>query len=101
MSTERARAALNHLDPSCERGIWIRIGMAAKSASLSFEDFHNWSKNGGNYSGEKDCRSVWKSFKECGPIKAGTLFSIARENGWDEPQKELCSNLVYRGKLTN
>lgn len=80
--TFNALSALNCLDPSCSREEWVKIGMAAKSAGLSFDDFHNWSKNGGNYSGENDCKIVWKSFKETGGITAGTLFALARTHGW-------------------
>lgn len=52
---ERALSALNFIDGGCPRGEWIIIGMAAKSAGLSFKDFHSWSKDAANYSGEKDC----------------------------------------------
>lgn len=82
--TSRALSALNHIDPSCPRDEWVRIGMAAKAAGLSFEDFHNWSKQGLNYKDEKDCRAVWNSFDEPGGIGAGTLFYIASEKGWKE-----------------
>lgn len=85
-STSKALSALNYLDASCSREDWIKIGMAVKSASLSFDDFHNWSKNGGNYSGENDCKIVWKSFKETGGITAATLFSLARAHGWRDEE---------------
>lgn len=81
INLQNAVAALNHLDPSCDRERWVRIGMAAKAAGLQFEDFLNWSKDGENYLNEKDCRSAWKSFKD-GAIKGATLFHLAKENGW-------------------
>lgn len=52
--TEIARSALSNLNPACPREDWIRIGMAAKAAGLSFEDFHDWSKNAENYHGIND-----------------------------------------------
>jgi hypothetical protein len=79
---ERARSALNALDSGCPREKWIRIGMAAKSAGLNFDDFHDWSKPAGNYKCEKDCRTVWESFKETGSITVATLVHMAKENGW-------------------
>ncbi|MEO8401061.1 MAG: AAA family ATPase [Gammaproteobacteria bacterium] len=79
---ERARSALKHLESGCCREEWVRIGMAVKSAKLSFNDFHEWSKNGVNYKGEKDCKSVWCSFKEAGDITQATLFDYAKKNGW-------------------
>jgi putative DNA primase/helicase len=79
---ERARSALNALDSGCSREKWIRIGMAAKSAGLNFDDFHDWSKPAGNYKCEKDCRTVWESLKETGSVTVATLFHMAKENGW-------------------
>ncbi|WP_298622618.1 AAA family ATPase [uncultured Legionella sp.] len=79
---ERARSALATIDPGCSREKWIQIGMAAKAARLSFEDFHNWSKNGSNYLHEKDCLTAWESFDKSGRITEATLFHIAKENGW-------------------
>lgn len=84
---ERARSALNHLDSSCDREAWVRIGMGAKSAGLEFEDFHSWSKLGDNYLSENDCKAVWKSFDDSGGITAATLFSAAYEKGWLDPAK--------------
>jgi putative DNA primase/helicase len=80
---EKARSALNSLDPSCSRDEWVCIGMAVKAAGLPFEDFHTWSKEAiNNYSGEKDCLNAWKSFSESGGITAATLFHKAIEKGW-------------------
>lgn len=92
----RARSALNHLDSSCPREEWIRIGMAAKSAGLSFEDFHNWSKSGANYGGERDCKNAWKSFNESGAITAATLFGLSIDNGWqDINDKKISENVKH------
>jgi putative DNA primase/helicase len=79
---EEARSALNFLSAECSREEWIQLGMAIKSAGLSFDDFHEWSKHASNYGGEKDCRTVWKSFNESGGITKATLFSFAHDKGW-------------------
>ncbi len=81
---ERAADALNYLDAGCARDEWVRAGMAAKSAGLDFEDFHNWSATAGNYTNENECRTVWKSFKESGGVTPATLFGMAREQGWKD-----------------
>lgn len=86
---QRAASALYHLDPSCPREEWVRIGMAAKSAGLTFDDFHNWSASAGNYKGENECRIVWKSFSESGSVTEGTLYSQAYLNGWQDTGKRL------------
>lgn len=82
---DRAREALQAIDAGCERETWVRVGMAAQAAGLDFEDFDRWSAGGSNYGGERDTRSVWKSFKPGGGISAATLFAMAREAGWSEP----------------
>ena len=61
--------------------------MAAKSAGLDFDDFHNWSASAGNYKNENECRTVWKSFKETGGVTPATLFHLAREQGWSDEKR--------------
>lgn len=84
---ERAADALNQLDAGCARDEWVRAGMAAKSAGLSFDDFHNWSASAGNYTGEKECRTAWKSFDESGAVTSATLYVMAFAQGWKDPSK--------------
>lgn len=79
---ERARSALSALDSGCSHDEWIQIGMAAKAAGLSFDDFHTWSKNAANYLGEKECFAAWKSFDKTGGVTEATLFFKAIEAGW-------------------
>jgi putative DNA primase/helicase len=86
---QRAAAALFHLDPSCPREEWVKAGMAAKAAGLSFDEFHEWSASAGNYAGERDCRAVWQSFRESGPVTANSLFAMAYAQGWRDQQKGL------------
>lgn len=81
---ERAADALQYLDAGCARDEWVRAGMAAKSAGLDFDDFHNWSASAGNYKNENECRAVWKSFKESGGVTPATLFGMARAQGWND-----------------
>ena len=85
--TERAADALHHLDAGCARDDWVRAGMAGKSAGLGFDDFHNWSASAGNYAGENECRTVWKSFAESGAVTPATLFGMAFAQGWKDPSK--------------
>lgn len=85
---ERARSALWHLDAGCSRNEWVRLGMAACAAGLTFEDFHNWSASAGNYKDEADCRRTWKSFSEDGRVQAGTLFAAARADGWQDERRD-------------
>lgn len=81
---DRARAALHHINAGCARDEWVRAGMAAKSAGLDFDDFHNWSAPASNYKNESECRTVWKSFTESGAVTPATLFGMARAQGWKD-----------------
>ncbi len=84
---ERARSALLAIDAGCPREQWVRVGMAAKAAGLTFDDFNAWSQEAGNYAGERDCLSVWISLSEDGPVRANTLFAMAFAAGWQDPAK--------------
>lgn len=85
---DRARSALQAIDPGCDRATWVRVGMAAKAAGLDDVDFIRWSENAGNFDSERDCRAVWRSIGTDGGIKAGTLFAIAHEAGWRDDASE-------------
>ena len=84
---ERAASALQAIDPGCDRESWVKVGMAAKAAGLEFEDFNTWSASAGNYAGESDCRTVWKSFGESGRVTPASLFGMAFAQGWKDPAK--------------
>ena len=83
---DRARSALAAIPADLPREEWVRVGMAAKAAGLLDDDFTSWSSAAGNYSGERDCRSVWQSFRGTG-IGVGTLFQMAKEHGWQDPDR--------------
>lgn len=78
-----ARAALFAISPDLDREEWIKAGMAAKAAGLSEDDWIDWSRSAPNFAGERDCLSVWRSFKRDG-IGAGTLFHLAKQSGWTD-----------------
>jgi RecA-family ATPase len=81
---DRARDALQSLDPNCDRPTWVKIGMASHAAGLSFDDFNDWSAGADSYNAQA-CRATWRSFKTAsGGVGAGSLFGMARDNGWTE-----------------
>ena len=80
---ERATRALEAIPPDLPREDWVRIGMAAKAAGLPVETWTDWSSNGSNFAGAKDCISVWRSFKGAG-VGEGTLFQLALQHGWQD-----------------
>ena len=89
---ERAASALQVIDSGCDRESWVKIGMACKFAGLEFEDFNSWSASAGNYAGESDCRTVWKSFGESGRVTPASLFGMALAQGWKDPAKRANRN---------
>ena len=93
---ERASLALQAIDSGCDRESWVKAGMAAKVAGLAFEDFNHWSASAGNYAGESDCRTVWKSFDESGLVTPASLFGMAIAQGWNDPVKRGNRNAVAR-----
>lgn len=94
---ELALSALYYCDPSCSYEEWFRIAMAVKAAGLPFEIFHEWSRHGKNYKGEKDCKTAWESFKP-GKITAATLFYIACEKGWYDFTKNQADTSAINNK---
>lgn len=79
----RARDALNHLDPGCDRDTWLRIGFAAIAAGLSVAEIDAWSSNASNYKGDQDVRAAFKKVEPDGGITEATLFYLARAEGWE------------------
>lgn len=79
----RARSALSAIPPDLPREDWVRVGMAAHAAGLSIDDWTDWSRNASNFGSERECRSVWQSFKREG-VGVGTLFRLAQEHGWSD-----------------
>src|SRR3990172_5770227 len=82
LNTDRALSALHACDPGCSRAHWFDLACAAKAAGVSVDAFNRWSAGAGNYSGERDVQSMWRSIKPDGGISAGTLFERARAAGW-------------------
>jgi putative DNA primase/helicase len=77
---ERARAALTALPPDLPRDDWVRAGMAAHAAGLSFDDFDAWSAGAGSYDA-RAAREVWRSIKPGKGITEATLYRMAAEHG--------------------
>lgn len=79
---DRASDALHAIPPDLPRDEWVRVGMAAKSAGIDFDTFHNWSAGASNYQNERDVLSVWNSIRRAGGVTAATLFKTAAGHGW-------------------
>lgn len=84
-----AELALNFISPDCDYEEWIELGQALHNAfgEQGYSIWAAWSSRGTKYQGEKDLRTHWKSFKADGGVKIGTLFHIAKQNGYVAPTK--------------
>ena len=82
ITIEIAESALAHID-SHDRDIWVQMGMAIKSefGEAGFDIWDAWSARAENYNA-KDARIVWKSFKQGGGVKIGSLLFAAKQSGW-------------------
>lgn len=92
---QKARSALQYLSPNVPHDEWVQIGMAAKAAGLTLDEWDDWSSGGDSYK-QSDARAAWRGFDAVGGISAGTLFYLAKTEGWSssltarKSQTKLC-----------
>jgi putative DNA primase/helicase len=77
---EQAFDALLTIPPTIDHDTRARVGMGAKDAGINFDDYDTWQSTNPRYD-QSEVRSMWNSYTD-GPVKAGTLFAVAREHGW-------------------
>jgi phage/plasmid-associated DNA primase len=66
--------------------IWITIGQTLHSLDESLlEEWDEWSKQSDKYR-DGECHKRWLSFSKGGGRGIGSLFYIAKENGWSPPE---------------
>ena len=82
--TKWAIEALQSIPADIDRDEWVRVGMSAHAAGLTYEDFDAWSSTGQSYD-QKACQQTWKSFRSGRGVGPGTLFHIASQYGWCHP----------------
>lgn len=77
---KRAEEALASIPPDLAYEEWMRIGMAAQAAGISFEYFDRWCAGSAKYEAAA-IRTLWKSYNPDKGITAGTLFHHAKQYG--------------------
>ena len=66
--------------------IWLTIGQSLHSLDESLlEEWDDWSKQSDKYK-DGECHKRWLSFSKGGGRGIGSLFYIAKENGWSPPE---------------
>lgn len=85
---EKARDALNYIDPNLPRSDWVKIGTALKShfGEDGKQLFQEFSERGEGYK-KQSFEHTWKSLD---PTRAsiGTLFYQAKQYGYQQPRNE-------------
>ena len=93
-------SALSAINPDCSREEWIMCGMAihANAAAIGEMEqglavWNTWSAKGAKYPGERDILTQWASFREDKGtrVQIGSLFHLARSNGWVRPMPDAAS----------
>ena len=81
-------AALEYI-PADDRRTWLRVGTALKTelGEDGYGAWDEWSKTSDAYD-PAVMSAQWRSLR-AGTIKIGTLYYIARENGWKPDDAEL------------
>ncbi|MCB2019151.1 MAG: AAA family ATPase, partial [Hydrogenophaga sp.] len=77
---------MHAIPPDLPRDEWVRVGMAAQAAGLTFDEFDAWSAGADSYEAAA-ARDTWRSFKPGKGIGAGTLFRMAGDHGRGSPRK--------------
>lgn len=85
---EKARDALNYIDPNLPRSDWVKIGTALKNhfGEDGKQLFQEFSERGEGYK-KQSFEHTWKSLD---PTRAsiGTLFYQAKQYGYQQPRNE-------------
>lgn len=90
ITSELIRSALDYIPPNLARDEWARVGMAIKSEfpdDEGFNLFDGWSALAEGYD-KKATLSTWRSIKAGGGVSIGTLFHLAKENGFERPKAD-------------
>ena len=82
---ERAIDALHSIPPTIGHDTRVLVGMAAKEAGITFEEYDFWQSTNPRYDA-LEVRSMWNSYHD-GAIKRGTLFKIAADHGYRNGDK--------------
>ena len=80
-STQQICDMLGHIAPDSPYADWVNIGMALKDYGISFDIWDAWSSRGTKYTGIKDTRDKWDSFKGSG-TSIGSLYFHAQSGGY-------------------
>ena len=82
---------LNHIPANCSRDDWARVLAAIKSEfdnETGFTLADQWSATAAENYNAESTRDTWKSVKASGGVTIGTLFFMAKQNGFTLPKPD-------------
>lgn len=81
---------IKHIDPSVlDYQSWVNVGMALKDAGYTASDWDNWSRQDSKRYHPGECFRKWDSFRGApNPVTAGTIVSMAKDQGWQPPRTD-------------
>lgn len=98
-SWDEIQAALYSIPADCSREDWLKAMMGLKDGAIQLGQpdiglaiANDWSMAGGlKYAGLRDVIAVWESISSDHPngVTLGSLFHLARENGWKRPTPDV------------
>jgi len=96
VSGEVLRSALCYLDPNAAYPEWLRVCMALKHALPNEDGYSLWAEfcNRAEPHRIGKVRETWDSVKPDGGVTVGTLFGMAEDRGWVNPQGKGYVNLL-------
>ena len=86
---DKAMEALNFIDAGTAYNTWRDIGFALQKefGDRAKQDWMSWSMDRTAPTTESDLEKHWKSFGKKDGVGIGTLFHIAKQAGWEPPNK--------------
>lgn len=86
---QELRSALAFID-SNERDVWLKVGMALHSTHAGQQAYGiwtEWSQQSPKFD-PRDQQRTWQSFTPNGNVSLSTIFWLAKQNGWVEPDAQ-------------
>ena len=99
---DQVKRMLGAIDPNnLSYDEWLRVGQSVNTqipdeAGLQLWD--EWSSKGKRYK-NGECATRWRGFNPDGPIRAGTLFFIAKEAGWEVTPEDTTTATILHDEI--
>jgi hypothetical protein len=93
------RSALAFIPDVDDRDTWLKIGMALKTTMTkqAYALWCEWSQQSAKYDSQ-DQKKTWDYVSDFGDCTIGTLYHIAKQNGWQRISASPIQNLLLEPK---